>query len=588
MFGRFAAALVDASSLAGLFILCTGGFRTRNNPLLGDFNLTSYGPFFLPLALCLVFGVEPTGSRVLPTVKRWAARFDALAERTQARWLAATVGVALLAHGLVVFLRYYSFQAAMDLAIYANACHGALYSTMKGDVWLFADHFEPLLLLFTPLCRAFSPAVSLLAVQTLGWGAGAFGIYALARRQGYRASAAWLCAMLYLNFTGHVTIAYYDFHLLALTLAIVPWIWWAIASKHYVWLIALGLIYLGLKESAPLSLAGLGAYLFLTAKGETKRRNVGLAFALIGAVVFALIMKVVYPAFRSGEGTMYFAKYYGHLGKDLPEFVTTALTRPVYFAYHLLKPRKLWYVGGLLLPFLFFPLRHPVYLLPVLPAILVNILSNNPSLLSAGYHYEAEIFPVLFAMGVIAMSTPRARAIWLAVVLVAFTSQSALGIARWTVPTKDQRRLAKLLDEHVPNDQRAIAAPQRIAAHLTDRERLYMFDYWLMEDDWKRADLLVVGFHGGSLGWYSWKLFTDRKLPRMLPYLRLVYQDEVDPRFRVFEVLPSAKTAPPTAAPGATADSPGEEELEDDSTTTSVDGVQRTPLLQPSSQGTSQ
>ena len=62
MLGRIAAVLVDVSSLAGLFILCTGGVRTRHNPLLGDLNLTAYGPFFLPLALCLVFGAW-TGRR---------------------------------------------------------------------------------------------------------------------------------------------------------------------------------------------------------------------------------------------------------------------------------------------------------------------------------------------------------------------------------------------------------------------------------------------------------------------------------------------------------------------------------------------
>lgn len=557
MSGRFAASVVDLSSLVGVFILCTGGLRTRHNPVLGDLNLTSYGPFFLPLALCLVFGFVPAGSRAVPTAKRWAATFDALASRVQVRWLALSVSVAVAAHALVVFLRYYSFQAAMDLAIYANACHGALYSTMKGDVWLFADHFEPLLLLFTPLCRAFSPAVSLLAVQTIGWGVGAFGIYALARQQGYRASLAWLCAMLYLNFSGHATIAYYDFHLLSLTLALVPWMWWAVASRRYGWLIALGLTYLGLKESAPLSLAGLGAFLVLTAKGERKRRNVGIAFVVIGALVFVVIMKVVYPAFRSGEGTMYFAKYYGHLGKDLPEFVKTALTRPVYFAYHLLKPAKLWYVACLLAPFLFVPLLRPIYLLPVLPAILVNILSNNTTLISRTYHYEAEIFPALFAIAVGAMPTPRVRDVWLATLLVCFTSVSALGIARWSFPTPAQRRLASLLAAHVPHD-RAVAAPQRIAAHLTDRPKLYMFDYWKMEDDWKRAEIVVTGFHGGWLGWYSWQTLQNKKLPRMRPYLRELYRDPEDPTFQVFEVLPSAATAPSIESSKATAEAVGD------------------------------
>lgn len=565
MFGRIPGLLVDLSFLGGTLTLLSGGIRARHQPFLGDVDLRYYGPFFLPLALCLVFDLHPTGSRAIPFVKRWAARFDALPARTQRLWAIGTLAACLLTHALCVFLRYFSFQTAMDLAIYANACRGALYSTMKGDVWLFADHFEPLLLLFTPLCRTFSPSLSLLAVQTLGWGIGTWGIYLLALRQQFRPSLAWLCAMLYLNFSGNVTIAYYDFHLLSLTLGLVPWLWWAIATEHWGWVVALGVTYLGLKESAALSIVGLGAFLWLTsltgrahASQDRRhgRRATGIAFIALGTLTFVLIMKVVYPAFRDGEGTMYFAKYYGHLGRDLPEFLHTALTRPLYFLSHLLTPTKLFYLALLFLPFLFFALRKPIYLLPVLPAILVNVLSNNHNLYSLGYHYEAEIFPALFAMAVIALNDARARALWLAVLLVAFTSKSALGVARWNVPTPAQRNLEKLLAEHVPYD-RAIAAPQRIAAHLTDRPKLYMFDYWQMEDDWKRADLVVVGFDHLKLGWYSWDILQDIKLPLMRPYLKVVYADRADPRFRVFEVLPSAKYAPTIAAPGATAEDSG-------------------------------
>ena len=550
MLGRILGLVVDVGCLAGVFTLVTGGLRWRHHPVFGDLSLMSYGPFFLPLALCLVFQVVPDSSRALRLVRQLAARFDALPERTQHRVTWITLAVAVLSHGLFIYLRYAAFQTGMDLAIYANACRGALYSTMKGDVWLFADHFEPILLLFTPLCRAFSPALSLLAVQTIGWGIGAYGIYKLARVQGYRPSLAWLCALLYLNFTGHVTITYYDFHLLAIALGLLPWLWWAIAAERYGWLITLGILYLGLKESAALTLVGTGAFLALSK--NRRQRGVGIGFVALGAITFVLIMKVVYPAFRDGEGTMYFAKYYGHLGKDLPEVLHTALTRPGYFLYHLCRPIKLHYVYALLLPFLFFAIRYPIYLLPIAPAVFVNILSNNTNLVAMQYHYEAEIYPALFAMALIAFTNPRWRALWLSVLLVGFSSQSALGLARWNLPKREQRKLAKQL-EQVPRD-RAIAAPQRIAAHLTDRPKLYMFDYWLMEDDWKRAELVVVGFHGKDLGWYTWNVLQTKKLPRMRPYLQLQYEDPEDPRFQIFEVQPEAAHAPTIADPNATAE----------------------------------
>jgi uncharacterized membrane protein len=530
---------IDLCTLAGLVILVTGGVRTRKHPVLPDINLMLYGPLFLPLAICLVLKYRPVGSRAYDACERMCAWFDALAPERRRIYLGASVALAVSAHLLVVILRHLSFQTGMDLAIYANACRGALFSTMKGDVWIFADHFEPVLLFFTPLCRVMSPSVALLIVQTVSFGVGAIGIYALAQRQGYRPSLAWLVAMLYLGFSSNVTLVYYDFHLLALTLGVIPWLWYAVAAERYGLLIGLALLYFGLKESVPLSLIGLGAYLLFQARGEGKR--IGVGFIVFGLVSFAVIMKVVYPIFRHGEETMYFAKYYGHLGRNLHEFLMTFVTRPSYFFYSLFRPPKLEYVGMLLLPFLFFPLVRPVFLLPVIPAVLVNILSNDPAMIGQMYHYEAEISPALFAMAVIAFSSSRFRGAWLAVLLVAFTAPSALGVARWNLPTAAQKRLLARLEEHVPHDK-AIAAPQRIAAHLTDRERLYMFDYWRMEDDYKRAEIVVLGYHGESMGWYNFKTFEEQKLPRMLPDLHQIYEDPKDPSFRLYEVDVSSQS----------------------------------------------
>lgn len=527
------ARVIDFSTCAGLLILISGGVRTRKHPVLPDINLMVYGPLFLPLAICLVLKYRPVGSRVYDWVERASAWFDALPPVRRRRYVGLSIALAMSLHLLVVMLKHLTFQTGMDLAIYANACRGALYSTMKGDVWIFADHFEPVLLLFTPLCRTISPSVALLLVQTFSFGAGSFGIYALARQQQYRPSLAWLVAILYLEFSSNVTLAYYDFHLLALTLGVIPWLWYAIAAERYGWVVGIGLLYFGLKESVALSLIGLGAYLVVQARGKGKR--VGVAFALFGLVSFALIMKVVYPLFRDGEETMYFAKYYGHLGRNLHEFVMTFVTRPSYFFYSLFRPAKLAYIGALMLPFLFYPLVRPVFLLPVLPAVLVNILSNDPAMIGRMYHYEAEISPALFAMAVIAFSASRFRGAWLALMLVAFTAPSALGVARWNLPTKAHKRLREQLEQHVPNDK-AIAAPQRIAAHLTDRERLYMFDYWQMEQDYKRADIVVIGYHGDSMGWYSFRVFEEVKFPRMLPDLHQIYADPNDPNFRLYEV----------------------------------------------------
>jgi uncharacterized membrane protein len=540
---RLPALVVDLSTVVAIALLISGGIRLRDVPLVGTLRWTTYGPLFAPLALCLVFGFRPPHSRVLPALDRLRERVDALPPRTLKRWVRASIAIVCAAHGVVVYLRYFSFRAGMDLAIYANACRGALYSTMKGDVWLFADHFEPALLLFTPLCRVVSPALALLTVQLFGFAIGAYGIFALARARSWSGSYAWLTCALYLLFSGNVTIVYYDFHLLALTLGLVPWLWYALEVKRYGILVCLGLLYLGLKESVPLSLCGFGAYLLC--QREARQRWLGLGVIVLGATSFALIMKVLYPLFRHGEGTMYFLKYYGHLGASMSDVVKTSLTRPAYvLTQTLLQPMKLEYLAAVFLPFVLFPLRRPVFLLPVLPAILINILSNDPHLLSRTYHYEAEIYPALFATGVIALThNARYRALWLAVLLVAFTPRSPTGVARSNRVTAEHLKLKAQLDAHVPRD-RAIAAPQRIATHLTDREKLYMFDYLGMEEDWRRADVVVIAAPGTDMGFYLWDTFIESVFPKMQSGLRLLFEDPEDPRFRLYET-----TAPKTSLP---------------------------------------
>jgi hypothetical protein len=44
-------------------------------------------------------------------------------------------------------------------------------------------------------------------------------------------------------------------------------------------------------------------------QGRGQGERVGVGFIVFGLVSFAVIMKVVYPTFRHGEETMYFAKY---------------------------------------------------------------------------------------------------------------------------------------------------------------------------------------------------------------------------------------------------------------------------------------
>lgn len=532
---------VDLGACAGLALLVLGDDQLKL-PVLGALHWTSYGRFFLPLAACLVCGVHPRRSALCRLGGWLRPRIEALPSRWQTLLICSSLLVVCTAHGIVVFRRHFAFLTAMDLAIYGNACRGALYSTMKGDVWIFADHFEPLLLLFTPLCRLTSPAAVLLVVQLLAFACGAYGVFALARKQGWSVAPAWLVCVLYLLFAGNVAAIYYDFHLVTLALGLIPWMWFALQARKYRLLLGLGLLSLGLKESAALSLAGFGAYLLC--QREPTERRLGIIFVSAGVASFLLISNVVFPMFRHGEPTMYYQKYYGQLGATPLEILTTVVTRPAVLAETLLAPDKLKYLAALLLPFLLVHLRKPLLLLPVLPAIAINMLSNDHNLTGRACHYESEIYPALFAMSVIAFTQARrARALWLAVMLVVGVGPSPISVARGIVITEHHRRLNRQLEAFAPSE-RSIATSQAIAAHLTDRKGLYMFDYYGMQDDWRRADVFLIGFPAPTVGIYSWYTLIKRVLPQMEQGMREIFRDPNDPRFRLYEVTASKSPLP--------------------------------------------
>src|SRR5262245_9920567 len=205
---RCLALLVDICSLIGLLTLLTGGLRIKRPPI----DLMWYGRWLLPLAICLACRIQ-VGSVTTRYLARFNAWFEQRTPRQLTTYTLAAIAFFLGGHALVITLRHMAFRTGMDLAIYGNACRGALFSTMKGDVWLFADHFEPVLILFTPLCRATSPVFVLLTAQTLAYGIGAFGMYRLAQVEGWAKLHCSLIAVGYITFYPLVTTVYYDFHL---------------------------------------------------------------------------------------------------------------------------------------------------------------------------------------------------------------------------------------------------------------------------------------------------------------------------------------------------------------------------------------
>jgi len=496
------------------------------------FKSLQYGWFFFPVLVCLLLGrFEP---------KTFENKLWIITEENYKRLIIPFLFVLSSTHALGAYLKHLSFQTHMDLAIYGNACKNYLFSTMKGDVWLLADHFEPTLLLFSPLCQLWDPALVLLTAQALILGLGSYGVYRFCEASGFGVKLSSLISFLYLQ--GYVTTVpiYYDFHLITLSLGILPWLFYSLKTEQWAFFWVMVPFYLGLKENTSLTLAFLGASLLFSSKKYYKIHG-ALLFTLC-VISFGLIMQIVYPYFRNGQPSMYFHKYYSHLGSNLWEICLAPLINPVAFFGSFLTLRKVEYFLHLFVPFLFLPLLDLKRAIVLIPSLFINLASNDRNITGRTSHYEAEAYPLLLLLTVLFLADrrdskkfTRTVTVWL-LFIFCFWGGRSLGwsIVRWW-PSRAHTYLHKQLLAQIPESSIKVCAPQKLAAHLTRTSKLYMMDYLGSEDDWKKADRILIAYPDEWMGYFSASEIEKGFVDSFFQGYSLSYQDPVDKTFRIWK-----------------------------------------------------
>lgn len=542
----FASAFANALAWIGSVLFVSGGVKFyaafSSKPQMVEVN--QWGLCFIPLMLLALFA--PNQARTLHFTKT----ITPLWQRLVASKTAVTTICIVIAsiHFLGLYNRYISFTANWDLAIYANACANGLHSSLRNNLSLLADHFEPALALAGPICNSADPAIALLLTQIVAWCIGAWGLRSLALLLKWAPGYVACAQILYLLFAGNQTISYYDFHLYGWSLATIPWILYAIQSRKNLLLGVLVLLHLTLKENTGLFVGGLGLWMMFHGRKKT-----GLVVAVFGAAAFVFIMKVAYPYFRGGAESEYFTKYYGYLGNDFSSFLRTSLTQPWIPLKALLEAGRLRYYATIFAPFLFFPLLAPSYVLPILGVLLINALSSNDFLYSAGYHYEAEIYPWFFASMIVLLKDDRVvtrwhslikflrvsrilnpEMAWLTVMAVFFSGVTPPGQVLYYAPSKTQatlhtelRKLSRQLHDC------SVATVDRVTPHLSDIPQLLTMDH-LTE-----ANAVIVAYPQGDRLWMSNADQIERDIaPKLSQTFKLAQPLNYDANFRVWTRAP--------------------------------------------------
>ena len=383
-----------------------------------------------------------------------------------------------------------------------STAHGhflRMTNTQGEQVSRLAAHVDPLLALFAPLWWIWPSANMLLVVQAVAVAAGAFPVYALARKHLGSERAALGFALVYLVLPATQWLTLNEFHPVALACPLLLFAFRYLDDDRLVPFAVFALLAAATKEEISLVVAGLGVWYALA-----RRRAAGAAILAAGALWFALAVGVVVPHFNDG-GTSSFYSRYREVGGSPGGVLRTAVTHPLRILDKAFDGRSLRYLADLAIPLAGLFLAAPLALVAALPELALNLLSSTKTQTSIRFHYTAGLIPPLVVASVLGAARlsgrnrRRAAAIVAVVLAVALVENARLG-ALFKAPVTASRhdRITAHALRLVPDDT-VVSATNTLGAHLSARRRILSFPR-LADATWVAVDRTRLSYLDRSSG----------------------------------------------------------------------------------------
>jgi len=301
-------------------------------------------------------------------------------------------------YGGFAFYRHYSFNSGgYDLAIQDqivwNTAQGRPFASSIEVRNYLGDHVQPYLALLSLFYVAVPSPYVLLIVQTMVLALGAWPLYRLVWRKFHSPTIGLAFAFCYLAYPPLGFINRFDFHgeVIAIPLLIAAYERFdAKDLKGAAMCMGLALF---AKEDTGLSVAALGLLIAFC----YKRWRFGLAWTAIGTTYSLVALFLVIPAFRGGPSDT--LARYQWLGNTPLEMVTTLVSRPGFVLQTIVEAGRITTSMQMLAPFAFLPLLGLPALLPAIPALSYNYLSQSFCQATIYCHYMVPVIPFMTLAG---------------------------------------------------------------------------------------------------------------------------------------------------------------------------------------------
>lgn len=335
--------------------------------------------------------------------------------------------------------------------------------------WIFADHFNPSIFLFSPLYWFINRSEIILITQAVVFAVSGFLVYKLGKiitKNNWYSLSILFCFFL---FTGLQNAIITDFHEASISVLFLLLVFLSLLKKKYLWFWISLLLMMGAKESNSYLAVAIGLTIIFM---DRKNWKLGLATIIISIMYGFIATRIIIPHFSDGS-----YQYSIYLSPNPFAYINSLINDPI-------KIKTIFYS---LSSFGFLPLLYPPFYILILEDFLARFYPPYLTLSwGLGFHYNAVTAAImalssLFAFGLI-QKIKNEKIIYAICILLAlnafflyrFILRGPFALAYNSAfygHTKDFAFENNLIDK-VPHNA-SVATQNNLAAHL-DHQKVYL------------------------------------------------------------------------------------------------------------------
>ncbi|MGB3402386.1 MAG: DUF2079 domain-containing protein [Microcoleaceae cyanobacterium] len=346
----------------------------------------------------------------------------------------------------------------------------------------------------------------LLIVQAIALAIGGGFVWALGRLVGLNERLQGAIAAVYLLYPVVFNLNLFDFHPEVMALPALLGAILAAKRQQMLWFCLAILWILGCKAVLSLTVIALGFWLLLF----ERRRQYGLIALVLGTGWFIIVTQWMIPQFSGKEVEGVWR--YRYLGTSVTEILINFILKPHLVLGRLISASTIDYLFKLSLPvILWLSPSQLICLIPAIPTLIINSLSDIPFQRSLAYQYSLPVIPFLILAVInslksgegmlgnfliklkdkitsVSLSKAQLIILWSFLIFLIYGKygQYWMYIQRMDTWTATREAIAEIQPETT------VLTDNRIAPHLTHRPMIKLLSQVSLETDFSEFEQIVL------------------------------------------------------------------------------------------------